>query len=205
MTPHKSVELPELPVAEISNQSLLWWGQVGLAAIEGSMFLILAAMYFYLRLGVDVWPPPGIGLPDLKLSTLGLVPLVLSAAGSYIASEGAKRDDRRAMIQGIALNLALAVVFSATRYFEWRSWNFTWASDAYGSILWTIMGLHTFDMVADLVVTAVLLCLVVSGRYAQKQRVGVHVDSVVWYFIVGIWIILYGVIYWGPRVVGTPQ
>jgi hypothetical protein len=28
---------------------------------------------------------------------------------------------------------------------------------------------------------------------------------VLWYFLVGIWIPLYGVIYWGPRLVGAPR
>jgi cytochrome c oxidase subunit III len=32
---------------------------------------------------------------------------------------------------------------------------------------------------------------------------GVHVDSVVWYFLVAIWIPIYVVIYWGPRILET--
>jgi heme/copper-type cytochrome/quinol oxidase subunit 3 len=51
--------------------------------------------------------------------------------------------------------------------------------------------------------TAVLIILLASGRYGEKQRVGVHVDSVLWYFLVAIWIPLYVVVYWGPAMVGT--
>jgi cytochrome c oxidase subunit I+III len=50
--------------------------------------------------------------------------------------------------------------------------------------------------------TAVLIIIVASGRYGPRQRIGVHVDSVLWYFLVGIWIPLYVVIYWGPRLMG---
>jgi heme/copper-type cytochrome/quinol oxidase subunit 3 len=50
--------------------------------------------------------------------------------------------------------------------------------------------------------TAVLLAFVSTGRYGEKQRIGVHVDSVLWYFLVAIWIPLYAVVYWGPHFVG---
>jgi cytochrome c oxidase subunit I+III len=49
-----------------------------------------------------------------------------------------------------------------------------------------------------------LVIIVASRKYGPKQRLGVHVDSVIWYFLAGIWLPLYAVIYWGPRIVGSP-
>jgi cytochrome c oxidase subunit 3 len=80
--------------------------------------------------------------------------------------------------------------------------NFTWKSDAHGSIVWTILFIHSYDVVADLIMTAVLLAFVSTGRYGEKQRIGVHVDSVLWYFLVAIWLPLYAVVYWGPHFLG---
>src|SRR5205823_4105709 len=111
----------------------------------------------------------------------------VSCVGSYWASEAAKKGDRLGMILGLALNLGLAIVFLIVRAVEWTSLNFTWASDVHGSIFWAILFLHTFDVVADLLMTSVLLVIIVSGLYGEKQRIGVHVDSVLWYFLVGIW------------------
>jgi hypothetical protein len=45
----------------------------------------------------------------------------------------------------------------------------------------------------------------VLGRSGPKQRLGVHVDSVIWYFLVAIWIPMYVTIFWGPALVGTPR
>ncbi len=56
------------------------------------MFLMLIAIYFYLRLSVDVWPPPGTQLPHHDAATLALIPLLLSAVGSYWASEGRQEE-----------------------------------------------------------------------------------------------------------------
>jgi heme/copper-type cytochrome/quinol oxidase subunit 3 len=135
---------------------------------------------------------------------LALIPLVLSAIGSYIASEAAKKNDRTRMMLGLGLNLVLAVVFLVARGFAWSEWNFNWRATAYGSIMWGIMYLHTIDAVADVILTLCLFILVALGYTGIKQRIGVHVDSVLWYFIVLIWLPAYVVVYWGPRMVGAP-
>jgi cytochrome c oxidase subunit I+III len=204
MTAARSLDVADLPVYSISNRAPLWWGQFLMCVIEGSMLCMLIAIYFYLRLGMDVWPPPGTQLPLLTFPTLALVPLAISTLGSYWASEAAKKNDRRGMIAALVLNFGMAVVFLALRFIEWRTFNFTWSTDAHGTIVWSILFLHTFDMIADLLMTLMLVIIVASGKYGPKQRLGVHVDSVIWYFLAGIWLPLYAVIYWGPRIVGSP-
>jgi cytochrome c oxidase subunit III len=204
MRPIRSLDVADLPVYSISNRAPLWWGQLLMCAIEGSMFCMLIAIYFYLRLGVDVWPPPGVELPLLTLPTLALAPLAISTLGSYWASEAAKKDSRRGMIVALALNFGTGTLFLVFRFAEWRTFNFTWSTDAHGTVVWSILFLHTLDVIADLLMTLMLAIIVASGKYGPKQRLGVHVDSVIWYFLAGIWLPLYGLIYWGPRIVGSP-
>jgi cytochrome c oxidase subunit 3 len=197
-----TLDVSGLPPYDISNQSPVWWGQLLMCLIEGSLLCMLAATYFYLRLGVDVWPPPGVNMPDVVVPTIALLPFVASCAGSYMASEAAKIGSRTGMILGMVFNLILGIIFLILRAVEMKSLNFTWASDVHGSIVWAILFLHTYDVVADLLMTVVLIVIIASGRYGQKQRIGVHVDSVLWYFLVGIWVPLYGVLYWAPRLIG---
>lgn len=197
------IDVSALPDFSISNQSPIWWGQALMAMIEGTLFLILIGIYFYARLSVDVWPPPGDQLPPLTAATIGLLPLALSTFASYWASEGAKEDSRRKMLAGLIANLLLAFVFLALQATAWLHLNFGWSTDIHGSIVWTILFLHTFDAVADLIFTFVLVVILLTGRYGIKQRIAVHVDSVLWYFIAAIWIPLYAVVFWGPRVLGA--
>jgi heme/copper-type cytochrome/quinol oxidase subunit 3 len=205
MTAQRTLDVSHLPTNDVSSHDPLWWGQFTLALIEGSMFFVLVAMYFYIRLSYDVWPPPGVQLPPLALCTIAWIPLLLSCLGSYLASEAAKKDDRPGMILGLCLNLGPAIVFMILRGISWWSFNFNWKTGGYGSIVWSLMWLHTVDAVADLIFTFVLLILIVLGYHGPKQRIGVHVDSVLWYFIVLIWIPIYVVIFWGPRFAGAPQ
>src|SRR5579884_2242933 len=97
----KPLDVSHLEPYDISSQAPLWWGQVLLACIEGTMFCLLIAAYLYTRLRMDVWPPPGDQFPHLTLPTLALIPLIASAIGSYIASEGAKKNERGKMIFGL--------------------------------------------------------------------------------------------------------
>ena len=70
----------------------------------------------------------------------------------------------------MGLNLGLAIVFLVLRGIEWSSLNFTWASDAHGSIVWAILFLHSYDIVADVLMTAVLIVIVASGRYGPASE-----------------------------------
>jgi heme/copper-type cytochrome/quinol oxidase subunit 3 len=205
MTAQRTLDVAHLPVGEVSEHAPLWWGQLMLAFIEASMFFILLAMYFYIRLSYDMWPPPGIQLPPVAVPAISLVPLLVSALGSYLASEAAKKNDRGGMLLGLGLNLVLATAFMVLRGVSWSTWNFNWKTGAYGSIVWSIMWLHTLDALADMIFTAVLILVVALGHTGVKQRIGVHVDSILWYFIVLIWLPLYVAIYWGPYIVGAPK
>ena len=205
MTAQRALDVSHLRPYDISSNAPLWWGQLFLTLIEGSMFGILIAMYYYIRSRMDVWPPPGIREPNQLLAGLCVALLIASCAGSYLASEAAKKDDRRGVLIGLGLNLLLAFAGLALRALDWSAWNFKWTTGAYGSITWGIMFLHTLDVAADLVFTVVLFFIFAAGRHGPKQRLAVHVDSVVWYFLVIIWIPLYATIYWGPDLVGTPR
>src|SRR5437764_5006010 len=111
MTATRTLDVSELPAYEISGAAPLWWGQLLLCLIEGSMLCMLIAIYFYLRLSVDTWPAPQVLLPRLTLPTVALIPLIASAIGSWEASQGAKRNSRDLMLAGMVANLFVAGVF----------------------------------------------------------------------------------------------
>ena len=51
MSERRTLDVSGLPPYDISNQSPLFWGQVLMCLIEGSLLCMLIATYFYLRLG----------------------------------------------------------------------------------------------------------------------------------------------------------
>ena len=110
------------------------------------------------------------------------------------------REDRRSVRIAMVLCLVAAVAFLSLRIFEFRSLNCSWDSNAYGSLVWLILGLHTVHLLTEAVDTAVLTALVFADPVAGRSYSDVNDSAVYWYFVVLAWLPLYFIIYWAPRI-----
>jgi cytochrome c oxidase subunit 1/cytochrome c oxidase subunit I+III len=96
--------------------------------------------------------------------------------------------------------LAFAVAFNVVRVYEFAHLNVMWDHDAYGSIVWLLLGLHTTHIITDFLDSSVLTTLMFMGPVEEHRFVDVEENAVYWYFVVLAWLPIYGVIYWAPRV-----
>jgi cytochrome c oxidase subunit I+III len=75
-----------------------------------------------------------------------------------------------------------------------------WDADAYGSVVWLLLGLHTTHLVTDVYDTVVLAAVLFFSRPLEGRRhVDVAENSLYWYFVVWSWLPIYAVIYLAPR------
>ena len=193
-----ALDVSALPSFGFSHRSLMWWGTVGLMAIESTAFALAVFAYFYLRSHANRWPmssPP----PELLWGTLNTVVLVVSMWPNHLAKRAAERLDRRGVRIWITVCLLFSLVFLGVRWLEFDALNVRWDHDAYGSIVWMLLGLHTFHLITDTWDTAVLDTLFFTGPLEGKRFVDVSENSVYWYFVVLSWLPIYAVIYWAPR------
>jgi cytochrome c oxidase subunit 3 len=193
-----ALDVAELSSYDFSHRSLMWWGTLGLMAIEGTVFALAVAMYFYLRSHVDRWPmstPP----PHLLWGTLNTAILLLSLWPNHLAKRAAERLDRRGVQLWLTTCLILAVVFLAVRWLEFTALECRWDTDAYGSIVWMLMGLHTVHLITDTWDTTVLDVLFFSGPLEGRRFVDVSENALYWYFVVYSWLPIYAVVYLAPR------
>ena len=199
MTARPALDVSRLPPIAVDSRGLLWWGMVGLMAIEGTMVALLMATYFYLRLAALQWPPPGASDGGLLLPTLALVVLLASVVPMYLADHAVKETDRRGAVLCTTINVLMAIVFLGMRTMEMKRLTFRWDSHAYGSIYWSILGLHTSHVIASTVESIVLVALIARGYFHDEQRLGLRTDGLYWYFVVGAWIPLYALLFLFPR------
>ena len=61
------------------------------------------------------------------------------------------------------------------------------------------MGLHTAHLLTDVVDTGVLTALMFTRHARGRRFVDVSENAFYWYFVVLVWLPLYAVIYWVPR------
>jgi heme/copper-type cytochrome/quinol oxidase subunit 3 len=182
-------------------RSLMWWGTLGLILIESTMFALVIGAYFYLRTRYAYWPPQNIAPPDLKWGTLNLVILLASAVPNELAKKAAGQIDLRRVRLWLVVCLLFGVGFNTVRVLEFTTLNVTFSNDAYGSIVWLLLGLHTTHIAADVVDTGVLAALMFIGPIEEQRFVDVEENAVYWYFVVFTWLPIYGVIYWAPRII----
>jgi heme/copper-type cytochrome/quinol oxidase subunit 3 len=189
-----------LPTVVFGHRSMIWLGTVGLMAIEGTMFAILIATYFYLRTRVTEWPP-GVSSPALTFGTLNTIIYLASIVPNHWTKKVAEKGDARKARTGILIMCVIAVANIVVRVFEFPSLNCGWDSNAYGSAIWTLLGLHTVHLLTDAFDTFVLAALIYQGNKIEGRRfMDVSENADYWYFVVGTWLPIYFVIYIAPRI-----
>src|ERR1051325_929667 len=75
---HGDLDVSALPPIASGERTTVWWGVLGLLVIEGTMFALLAATYFYLLRNFESWPPAGTPAPDLLAGTANMILLLIS-------------------------------------------------------------------------------------------------------------------------------
>ena len=199
--PTAVLDVSTLAPGGFGHRSLMWWGTLGLVVIESTMFAIVIVTYFYLRTRNSYWPPQNIAPPDLKWGTLNLIVLLASAVPNELAKKAAEHIDLGRVRFWLVICLLFGLAFNAVRVLEFFTLNVSFSNDAYGSIVWLLLGLHTVHIATDVVDTGVLTALMFAGPIEEKRFVDVEENAVYWYFVVLTWIPVYGVIYWAPRII----
>lgn len=179
--------------------SPLWWGMIGMVAIESAVFAILIASYFYLAHGSTGWPQGGIEPPKLLLPTINTVVLVISSLVIHWADTGIRRGDKQRLKWGMLVASILAAVFLTLKVVEYSGVEYKWDTNAYGSIVWTIVGFHSTHVLVLLLKSVVTTTLAMRGYFNEERRLGVEINGVYWHFVVAVWLPLYFLLYWSPR------
>ena len=187
-----------LPTYGFGPQSGPWWGAMAFIALEGMGFGIAIATYLYLYAVNPKWPlssPP----PDLWPGTLETIVFVLSVIPNQLTNRVALRLDLHRVRMGLVIMSAIGLALLAIRAIEFGHLNIRWDADAYGSVVWVILGLHTTHLATDVGDTIVLTVLMFT-RHAQPRRFSDVTDNVFyWNFVVLAWLPLYFVLDWIPR------
>ena len=188
-----------LPVYVRGPKSVVWWGMIGLLAIEIVVFSGLIAMYFWLRLQNPSWPPEGIATKGLLIPTINTLVLIASAAAMVTAKRAIERGDQRVLKLGQMVALSLGAVFLVLKVVEYSGYDYDWTTHAYGSVTWTMTGVHTAHVISVLTKGLVVLAMSLRGMFRADRHLAFEVSTLYWVFVVVIWLPLYFTMYISPR------
>ncbi len=175
-----------------------WWGMVLLILTEAAMFATLIASYFFLRFNVPKWPPTGIDPPQLTLPIIATIVLVGSSLPMYWADSGMKQGQVSRMRLGLAIAFILALIFLGLQAYEYTHEKFGPQTTTYGSLFFTIIGIHGLHVLIALIINAVVQIRAALGHFTATRRLAVENVALYWHFVNVVWIFIFASLYISP-------
>ena len=196
----RAVEATALRDEGFRHHAPFWWGSRLVIVIEGGGLAILAFTYFYIWRSFDTWPPTGTKVPDLGISTINVVVLLVGILPMWHVAHLALRFERPRLL-GLWLLVCVLFGFTAAilRVMEFKGVHTRWNSNAYGTIVWAILVVHFAHIVAATLETLVLGILMLRGPVQDLHFVDITVNAIYWYFVALSWVGLYLIAFLGPR------
>jgi heme/copper-type cytochrome/quinol oxidase subunit 3 len=198
MTARRVLDVSALPDVAFGHRDPLWWGAIGMVAIETTMVVLLVSTYLYVRGDYHEWPPVGFGA---RVQTLAAIEAALLAASWFPvmrANDAALRGDLRAIRRWVVVSTLAGVAFVVLRGLEIAAMPFPWHQSGYASVVWALIVLNTTHVGSSVLEIAVTGAVAFTGPFEKKHLVDVHTSGFLWYFVVASWIPVWALVYLAP-------
>lgn len=169
-------------------------GVVLFLASELMFFAALFAAYYELRANRGVWPPPEVHL-DVAEAGFGTFLLFAASAVMLCATRAMDRGRMRAARSWTGSAIVAAVGFVLVAIHGYSKDAFTIATNAYGSIYYTMTGFHLLHVIAGIGILIALLVGMRSRALLVNQRAGAEAMTYYWHFVFIVWLGIFGTIY----------
>jgi cytochrome c oxidase subunit III len=175
-----------------------WLAVLVFLGAEAMFFAGLIGAYLVFRVASPIWPPPF--QPRLPIGVTGVntVILLASAVTMRLGIRAVSAGNVRKMIRLLGLTASLGAAFLAIQGYEWFrliQFGLTVSSSVYGGLFYILIGFHGLHVVGALIWLLVVFALSKQGRFTKDRHVDVQTCGMYWTFVVGLWPLLYGLVY----------
>lgn len=190
--------LANVPIADADARSPGRLGMILVIATEASFFAYLLFGYFYLAsMAPGAWPTAG--APSLHLALPNTFILIASSATIWWGELGIRNGNQTRLKLGLFVTLLLGIAFLGLQALEYSRQTFTPATDAYGSLFFTITGFHGAHVFAGLLMNVVIQVRAWCGHFTAKHHLAVSNVALYWHFVDVVWIVVFASLYLSPR------
>jgi heme/copper-type cytochrome/quinol oxidase subunit 3 len=161
------------------------WGMALFLCAEVSLFGLLIGTYFYLDFNARTWPPDGIKAPSVVLPLVATGVLLAALVPIRYASRAARSGRRSQAIAGIAVALVIHSCYLALQIilFAHDLRQFTPQASAYGSIYFTLLGVHHAHVLLGLLLDLALIWMLATRGLTNYWLIGVRALALYWYVV----------------------
>lgn len=156
----------------------------------------------------EAWPsngPQSVGGEFGTMAAWGIPAintLILLTSGVTVtwAHWGLKKDNRRQLIIGLFLTVALGFSFVGLQLYEYGhamgELNLRFSSGIYGSLFYMLTGFHGFHVTVGSIMLLVVLLRSLSGHFTPKHHFAFEGVAWYWHFVDVVWLGLFIFVYW---------
>jgi cytochrome c oxidase subunit 3 len=159
-------------------------------ASDVMLFSAFFTAYYLLRSVAAEWPPEGIEL-DVPRAAVATAVLVASSF-TMIAVDRAIAARQRALARRwLIATVALGAAFIANQISEYGSIDFAIDDHTYGSVYWTLTGVHALHVGAGLGTLAMLFVRLVRAADLTATEPFAAATSMYWHMVDVVWIAVF--------------
>ena len=156
---------------------------------------------------VAQWPVSGPGIEE-KFTSMGAwgIPaintLILLSSGVTVtwAHWALKKNDRTQLIAGLAVTVALGILFLTLQGYEYvhayHELGLTLGMGAYGATFFMLTGFHGFHVTIGTIMLIVILARSIAGHFTADHHFAFEGVSWYWHFVDVVWLLLFVLVYW---------
>ena len=156
------------------------------------------------------WPTAGPGLTQdgFEFTPMGAwgIPaintLLLLSSGVTVtwAHWGLKKNNRTQLILGLAMTVALGLVFMGLQAYEYyhayTDLGLTLGAGVYGATFFMLTGFHGFHVLVGTTMLIIMLLRSIAGHFTADHHFAFEAVSWYWHFVDVVWVLLFILVYW---------
>jgi cytochrome c oxidase subunit III len=173
------------------------------AFFDASLFTDEAKMVARIAATGGIWPPKGTVVFDaFHLPLVNTLILLTSGTTVTWAHHALLNNDRKGLVNGLALTVVLGLLFTAVQAWEYGHAMFAFSNqnggNIYGSTFFMATGFHGFHVIIGTIFLIVCLVRAIKGEFTPQQHFGFEAAAWYWHFVDVVWLFLFAAVYiWG--------
>jgi len=164
---------------------------------EAMLFSGLLAVYTAFRFGNPIWPSAHLYLP-VRVTWVNTFFLLLSCYTMHRAIVVGKAGNQQKLIILLGSTAWLGTLFLCIQGYEWIQLihdGLTITTGIYGATFYLLIGTHALHVLVAVIWLLIVTWLAMKGRFPATRFVGVEVCGMYWYFVGGLWVVLFALVY----------
>ena len=177
-------------------------GTLGMTIFIGSEIMLFASFftaYFIARSNAVQWPPIFEGTESFELpkviTAVNTSILVFSSFTVWWAEKRLAAGDRQGLIRGLIVTIMLGATFLIIQINEYAHLGFTPQDQMFGTIFYTLTGLHGAHVFVGLNALFYSLNRARAGEFTHGNAGPLQAASIYWHFVDVVWVFLFVVVY----------